>query len=465
MNTDSAKTTRQGESLPPGPAKGMKITEEYARLVTRNAYFWAWPLVNIYNRRISSAQLPEIVMAGSILASPVNRLGMQTDYIAWDERLVACPNQDVAYGGCSLALDQSPVVIQAPDFGNRFWVYPAYDLRTDQFTAIGSIYGSKPGFYLLVGPDWQGETPKGINQVFRAKTNTGFIVARVFLDDTPEDKKAILDVVSQITLYPLSEFDGTMKVHDWTQVTKVPAISAGDEEQKWVIPEKFCDVLPLVLADSKPLPGEEAQYAQVAAVLDAAKADPQLRRAMDEAAGEADKELVQPLLQFRNWGLQLPHHWSTIDNNAAFGTDYFSRTAAAKANIFVNKPNETKYFYQDLDSEGGRLNGSGRYAVTFQKGQTPPVGGFWSLTLYNEYHFFAPNAINRFSLGTKNKDLKTNDDGSLTLYVQADEPVDPALRSNWLPAPKADFSLYLRAYGPKEAITDRSWTPPPVTRQ
>jgi len=100
--------------------------------------------------------------------------------------------------------------------------------------------------------------------------------------------------------------------------------------------------------------------------------------------------------------------------------------------------------------------------VTFAKDQTPPVNGFWSLTLYNEHHFFAPNAANRYSLGTKNKTLKYNDDGSLTLYVQSDAP-GPDQESNWLPAPKTGaFSLYVRAYWPKAAIVDGSWTPPAV---
>jgi hypothetical protein len=46
--------------------------------------------------------------------------------------------------------------------------------------------------------------------------------------------------------------------------------------------------------------------------------------------------------------------------------------------------------------------------------------------------------------------------------VQADPPPEPA-RANWLPAPRsADFSLYMRAYWPKAAITDGSWTPPAV---
>jgi hypothetical protein len=101
-----------------------------------------------------------------------------------------------------------------------------------------------------------------------------------------------------------------------------------------------------------------------------------------------------------------------------------------------------------------------RNSVTFAKDQTPPVSGFWSLTLYNEHHFFAPNELKRYSLGTKNKTLKYNPDGSLTIYVQADPPPETQ-RANWLPAPKdADFSLYMRAYWPKTAIVDGSWTPP-----
>ena len=185
---------------------------------------------------------------------------------------------------------------------------------------------------------------------------------------------------------------------------------------------------------------------------------------MIEAATEADEQLVKPLFEFRNYGMQLPHHWSTISNDAAFGTDYFTRTAVAKSNIFVNAPNETKYFYQDLDASGARLNGANRYTVTFAKDQTPPVNGFWSLTLYNEHHFFAPNELNRYSVGTKNKALKVQPDGSLTIYVQADAPPAPQ-RANWLPAPKGgDFSLYIRAYWPKAAVTDGSWTPPAVRR-
>jgi hypothetical protein len=74
------------------------------------------------------------------------------------------------------------------------------------------------------------------------------------------------------------------------------------------------------------------------------------------------------------------------------------------------------------------------------------------------------NEIKRYSVGTKNKDLKINGDASLTIYVQADPPPDEQ-RTNWLPAPKEDddFSVFMRAYWPKPAALDGSWTPPSVT--
>jgi hypothetical protein len=98
----------------------------------------------------------------------------------------------------------------------------------------------------------------------------------------------------------------------------------------------------------------------------------------------------------------------------------------------------------------------------FPKGAIPPVNGFWSLTLYDTHHFFVPNELKRYSLGTKNKTLRTASDGSLTIHVSADPP---AQRDNWLPAPaNAEFSLYLRGYWPKPAMIDGSWTPPAVRK-
>ncbi|WP_245443776.1 DUF1254 domain-containing protein [Mesorhizobium sp. DCY119] len=451
-------------ALPSGPDARVKITEPYAAHVARDAFFWAWPLVNMYNRRLAFSKMKEHRYVGPLLEAPLNSLTMLTDYVNPEERNIACPNQDVVYGLGLVALDMSPVVVQVPDFGDRFWVYQIVDLRTDSFAQLGKMHGTTPGFYMLAGPDWQGEVPRGITNVFRASTKTALVAPRIFQDDTPEDKRAIQSVLTGIVMYPLADYDGRMKSIEWNELPKVPGTPHGEEETRWVFPEKFFDELPAVLADAPPLPGEEARYAQVLAVLAAAKNNPELKQAMAEAAKDAEEKLVSPLFQFRNYGQQLPHHWSTISNESAFGTDYFTRTAVAKSNIMVNSPDETKYFYQDLDASGARLNSANRYTATFAKDQTPPVNGFWSLSIYNANHFFIKNQINRFSVGTKNKDLKLGDDGSLTITVQAEEPTDPVARANWLPTPKGDFSLYVRAYWPKSAAMDGSWTPPAVEK-
>jgi len=449
-------------AMPPGPDARVKITEAYAAHVARDVYFWAWPLVNMYNRRLAFAQVTEMRYVGPLPQAPLNRLTMLTDYIAPEQRNTACPNQDVVYGIGLLALDVSPVVIQVPDFGERFWVYQIVDLRTDSFAQLGKMYGTTPGFYLLAGPHWQGEVPKGIAQVFRASTNSGLAGPRVFMDDTREDRQAIQSVLRQIMMYPLADYDGRMKSTDWSTLPKLPFTAGSAGEIKWVVPEKIFDQLATVLADAPPLPGEEGRYAQALAVLEAMQSNPRLKPAMIKAAAEAEAQLVDPLFEFRNFGQQLPGNWSMIANGAAFGLDYFTRTAVAKSNILVNAPVQAKYFYLDLDAQGGRLNGANHYRMTFAKDQTPPVNGFWSLTLYNAQHFFAPNALNRYSLGTKNKTLKYNTDDSLTFYVQADPPPE-AQRDNWLPAPRdADFSLFIRAYWPKAGVLEGSWTPPAV---
>ncbi|HXZ07265.1 MAG TPA: DUF1254 domain-containing protein, partial [Paraburkholderia sp.] len=157
-------------------------------------------------------------MGGLVPMAPLNRLAMLTAYIQPEERVVARPNQDVVYGSASLALDESAVVIQVPDFGKRFWVYQIVDEQTDSFADMGETYGTKPGFYLLVGPYWKGTVPKDIVKVFYSTTNTGYVVPRVFQDDTPEDKGAVQPVINAIDMYSVSMYDGKMKHQEWSKL-------------------------------------------------------------------------------------------------------------------------------------------------------------------------------------------------------------------------------------------------------
>ena len=315
----------------------------------------------------------------------------------------------------------------------------------------------------MVGPDWDGEVPDGIVSVIRSPTNLACCIPRVFMDDTDADRAAIQPMLSQVSVYPLSKFDGTMRTKDWHAVPVFPRQGSGDGEIQWVDPGAFFDVLPAVLDEVPPLPGEEALYDWLRNLL-AAAVDPDVKALLDEVAETTDRDVVKPLFHWWNVGLPVGNGWTSSDNGAEFGTDYYTRLAVARTNIFVNTPRETKYFYNQADNDGVDLHGDHTYTVTFPAGQLPPVRGFWSLTVYNEHHFFAPNDLVRYSLGTKNADLEHADDGSLTLYVQATQPADLPV-ANWLPAPAGQpFSLYLRAYWPHDEALDGTWYPPTIVR-
>jgi len=449
----------------PGPAPGTAMTREYVQMVGRMAYFWGWPLVNLANRaKAASAAVEPVVMGGMPVGS--GRLAMLTTYMSPEEKSIECPNQDVVYGSGFFDLHQEPIVFQIPDLGERFWVYALYDARTDEFSQIGKAYGTKPGFYLMVGPDWKGETPVGITAIVRSSTALALAVPRIFLNDTEEDHQAIQPLISQVLFYPLSEFDGTMKIRDWRKLPRLPAPWPADQktELPYVHPETFFDELPALMKLVPPLPGEEALYNWIGSVLDAAAKAPEIKKTLRETAVAAERELITwVLMPWRLNGRPAGNGWNSPVNNAQWGTDYLNRTATARSNMFDNRPEETKYIYTDNDSHGKQLNGRNSYTITFANGQMPPVQGFWSLTLYNTEHFFHPNPLQRYSLGTKNKKLKYNPDGSLTLYAGAKSPGKDK-ETNWLPAPKGPFSLYIRAYWADKAILDGSWTPPNVER-
>jgi hypothetical protein len=252
----------------PGPVPGNTMTSAYVQLVGRMAYVWGYPMVNAHNRRAAFAEAPEPGLLGGVVPiAPIGYNQMLTNYISPDETFIVCPNQDVVYGGGFTALDKEPTVIQVPDFGDRFYVYAMYDRRTDEIGRVGQQYGTKPGFYMIVGPRWNGELPKGITAAVRSSTDLVFIVPRIFKDSTPEDTAAVQPVIDQIVMYPLSKFDGTMKKKDYSKSPHFPIPASGPQtpkgESRWVNPATYYEELPVVMKEVPPLPGEEALYTRL----------------------------------------------------------------------------------------------------------------------------------------------------------------------------------------------------------
>ena len=147
-----------------------------------------------------------------------------------------------------------------------------------------------------------------------------------------------------------------------------------------------------------------------------------------------------------------------------FGTDYLLRAATALRGLAALEPAEAIY----LSYVGAPLDSSGVYRMHFDAGQLPPVAAFWSLSIYQVEPdgrlFFADNPIHRYSIGDRTPGLQTQSRRLARLFIQHASP-DAAPASNWLPAPAGHIALILRAYIPGPQLLDRSYAPPPLTRE
>jgi hypothetical protein len=63
--------------------------------------------------------------------------------------------------------------------------------------------------------------------------------------------------------------------------------------------------------------------------------------------------------------------------------------------------------------------------------------------MYNAKGYLVENPSNRYILRPDSTGLRKNSDGSVTLYLQADEPARDRA-ANWLPAPRGIFIVTLR---------------------
>ncbi len=159
---------------------------------------------------------------------------------------------------------------------------------------------------------------------------------------------------------------------------------------------------------------------------------------------------------------------ATTVKSGIYGTNYIQRALVTAIGLGANRPQDAVY-PTSLKYEGGFIgreySGADKYVMTFKRGLTPPVEGFWSLTMYDAKYFFVENPLNRYSISAR-QPLKSNPDGSIDILIQNESP-GAERESNWLPAPKDKFVLMMRLYWPKEknpSIINGSWVLPPVKK-
>lgn len=152
--------------------------------------------------------------------------------------------------------------------------------------------------------------------------------------------------------------------------------------------------------------------------------------------------------------------WTTMYGCGEPGNGILLRAAAN--GVFmgpINVPPEAMYWRTKRDGAGQMLSGAHDYTLHFPAGGLPPNNAFWSLTMGDARNHFVPNPINRYSVSDRSGLVK-NADGSVDICIQNKRPAGH--ESNWLPAPRANFILWLRVYLPGQSILDRAWQVPPI---
>lgn len=461
--------------------------EDYVKSLAEIVYYWAYPAIDVLNRTGMWDMMKDGpgLMFGIGPGSPVNESGCIAGYLPPTQRIIVTPNNDTFYGVAFLDLGKEPVVIQTPADvpEGHYWVMQIADVFTNVVHTLGSAWNTPGGKFLLVGPDWKGEKPEGFVEVIRLPTNYGGVFPRSFAGRTPEAKARAIAVQNQMGVYPLSKNDNGRKTYDCEAITKnhvfPPGVTAemiakdpDAARPQWVVPQKFWDDLEKLLAANPTVGADDAAMAAQARTLIALRAtSPEWKSLLDKAALEADASLHQSA-KYEQVGVDVGNGWQRQENGGLWGADWFGRAQAAVVYILVNDYHEAIYFIRGTDAKGALLNGRHDYTITFPKDSLPPVdrsrGGFWSLTMYDKDYFMLPNSPNgRTNIGTVSLDaneLTFNDDGSLTLYLSHDDPVDAVFKTNWLPTPEGQFALIVRAYVPTQPILDGVYKLPDVMR-
>jgi hypothetical protein len=191
---------------------------------------------------------------------------------------------------------------------------------------------------------------------------------------------------------------------------------------------------------------------------DISKIDPGTARGLKRAMGAFGK------LQEGVKKPKTENGWIVMPKNMGnYGTDYETRAGIALVGLGAIQPHDVVYPTAFIAGDGKPLEGTSRYVMHFDRGQTPPTNATWSVSMYDPQGFYVPNAINRFNLAAW-MPLKYNPDGSLDMYIQASSP-GADKEANWLPAPASGpFSLTVRDYWPKEAVLAGTYKVPPVKK-
>ncbi len=401
---------------------------------------------------------------------PFNQVVNEPRVFTYKDTSVVTPNSDTPYSLLWMDLRAEPIVLSVPAVErDRYYSVQLCDGNTFNYGYIGSrATGNAPGNFMVVGPDWTGEAPAGIDHTFRSSTQFSLAIYRTQLFN-PTDMANVEKVQAGYKAQTLSAFAKQ------PPPPAPPAVSF-PKIDKDLVKTNFFEYVDFALRFAPPRPEEKEIRAKLARIgigpdktfefKDLSLAH-KAEIALGMKAGEGKVEQAVAGLGKRVNGWQIG---SIAGDGAFFNGDWLKRATLAKAGIYGNDAAEAVYPMTTVDATGEKLDGSKHdYTLTFPAGQLPPVNAFWSVTMYDgKTQLLIENPINRYLINSPMlPQLNKNRDGSLTLYIQKNAPAG-AKKANWLPAPNGPIYLVMRLYWPKDSppsilpAGEGTWQPPGI---
>jgi hypothetical protein len=391
-----------------------------------------------------------------------------------EDKTIVTPNSDTPYCMSWVDMRAEPVVFTIPEIEKeRFYQVQLIDLYTHNPAYISTIAtGNVPGKYLLAGPDYNGELPKGITKVIPFETQLLFSIHRTQLFNS-SDIDNVKKIQDAYRIEPLSTYLGA----------KAPSAAAAIDFPEWKEGAQFnaqlFNYLDFMLTLVETPQEEQALMERFAKIglgadkFDIKKFSPEIQKAIEEGVKDglsAIKEFAKtntsdPLFSAKTFGTRAFLNKSAKEN---YNIDelFILRAVAADLGLYGNSGDEAIYPTYFVDAQGSPLDASqNKYTLTFKKGEFPPVTAFWSFTMYDgKTQLLIDNPLNRYLLNSPMMDdFVMNEDGSLTIYVQKESP-GKDLEANWLPAPNGPFYAVMRLYGPEKEALEGKWVNPPMIK-
>lgn len=438
------------------------LSADETKAIVEEAYIYGYPLVTMDMTRKVMTNVAEPMGT----RAPMGQFVRMREYPTAAFRDVTAPNADTLYTSGWVDVGHEPWVLSLPDAHDRYYLFPMLDGFTNVFESPGKrTTGTGPQTYAITGPGWKGKLPDGVKE-YKSPTSMVWMLGRIYCTGTPEDYAAVHKMQDEVMLTPLSSYGKPYTPPPGTVDPAVDMKTPVRDQVNNLSTGDFLNRLAALMKDNPPSAADQPIVDKMAKIgLEPGKPfDINALNGGAAALQSVPKDGVDKMAQhFKE--LKTINGWQFTTETGTYGTQYLQRATITYFGLGANLPEDAIYPTSDVDSDGKPYDGANRYTVHFEKGQLPPVNGFWSLTMYDDQFFFVANPLNRYTLSQRNK-LVTNPDGSTDLYLQHENPGGEK-EANWLPAPSGKFVLMLRLYWPKTespSILNGTWKPPAVTK-